>query len=125
MNAATKTRPEVQSHPMVELVFQFARLPHGDLDVFFAEMPQLMQVICSVCSETPASASGVYYYLRNSREVTALDLIESKEHKVVTLSRLMVIMATHGILEPRVMRDAGLAKSYTAYQTAPDFRCEG
>jgi hypothetical protein len=124
---AKTVRAEVETHPLIEAVFDYARLCPGPGNTvfhvaYFEEMPKLMQCICEACGEPQGmSASGVYYWLRNRRESTAVDCIATKEHKVVTLSRLMTVMAEHGMLTGERHQDG--ARHYVVYSTTPPFQC--
>lgn len=123
-------RDEVQTHPLVDMVFSFTSVEcwrkHADL--FIEEMPKLMHVILERCSNaTPVSASAVYYYLRDSREPTALDLIQAKQHKIITLSRLMMRMSEAGMLCQTRREDSvhqGGRGRYFGFRTAEELWVE-
>jgi hypothetical protein len=114
-------RRDVQTHPLVEHVFAYARLSwEGIIDVYVTEMPSLMIAILDYTSSDHASASAVYYAMIN--HATALDLIASKEDKIVTLSRLMSVMAGCGMLDSAQVKHSN--GSYMTYRAIEPFCLE-
>jgi|SRR5271166_4652896 len=98
-----------EGHRLVRLLFEYAKVPWVECgpDVYLAEMPKLMYFILEASSKDWTSASSVYYTLRDSKEETALDLVEGKREKIKTLSNLMMTMRFNGILEVKTVIEEG------------------